>query len=81
MFYQEFIYSKCEIFHEPVDVSMEGCQDYYQIILDEMDLKKMENRVLHGGYKSIQQFQNDFELMIDNCNYFNYVCFGWGFEW
>ena len=55
---------------------MEGCEQYYQIILDEMDLKKMENRLLHGGYQSITQFQNDFELMIDNCNYFNYVCSG-----
>lgn len=65
--------SKCMIFHKPVDPSMEGCEDYYQVILEEMDLEKMKNKANRCEYRSIQSFREDFDLMIDNCCSFNFV--------
>ena len=69
--------SRCQIFHYPVDPTMEGCSDYYKVILEAMDLEKMEKRLHRGGYQSIETFQNDFETMIENCCFFNYVQPSW----
>ena len=53
---------------------MEGCEDYYRVIMDEMDLEKMKKKVNQSEYHSIESFANDFDLMINNCRTFNYVC-------
>ena len=36
-----------------------------------MDLSKIENKLESGVYKSVAQFEADFQLMWDNCAEFN----------
>lgn len=52
---------------------MEGCQDYYQVILNPIDLETMKMKANRGDYHSVQSIREDFDLMIQNCFTFNYV--------
>ena len=36
-----------------------------------MDLSTMENKLETGLYRSVQQFEADFQLMWDNCEEYN----------
>ena len=56
--------SQCAIFHKAVDPSMEGCEDYYRVIMDEMDLEKMKKKVNQSEYHSIESIDSDFGV---NC--------------
>jgi GNAT superfamily N-acetyltransferase len=44
---------------------------YYQVIKKPMDLSTMNRRVERSMYKSFQQFNRDFMLIITNCKAFN----------
>ena len=65
--------SAAQIFAEPVDISSPGCNEYYQVILDPIDLHTMSHKNSRGEYHSIKAFKQDFDLMISNCLEYNYV--------
>ena len=65
--------SAAQIFAEPVDISAPGCNEYYQVILDPIDLHTMSRKNAHGEYHSIKAFKYDFDTMISNCLEYNYV--------
>lgn len=58
-----------EIFIEPVDQS--EVPDYRDIVKHPMDLSTMRNKVDAFKYASLNEFEEDFHLMIDNCLAYN----------
>lgn len=36
-----------------------------------MDLQTMEDKLDNGEYGSLQQFRDDFQLIVDNCRQYN----------
>ncbi|KNB46591.1 histone H3 acetyltransferase [Blastocystis sp. subtype 4] len=62
-----------QIFAEPVDISSPGCNEYYQVILNPIDLHTMSHKNSRGEYHSIKAFKQDFDLMISNCLEYNYL--------
>lgn len=65
--------SAAHLFAEPVDIASRGCDEYYQIILDPIDLHTMRQKNARGEYHNIKAFKNDFDRMISNCLEYNYV--------
>ncbi|RZC39452.1 Bromodomain and/or DUF1421 domain containing protein, partial [Asbolus verrucosus] len=45
--------------------------NYYTVIRKPMDLQRMEERLDSGYYKSFTKFQDDFQLIADNCRLYN----------
>ena len=58
------------LFLEPVDI--EEVPDYTEVIKHPMDLQTMRKKAEGHHYTSINQFQDDFNLMIDNCLLYNH---------
>ncbi|KAJ1783829.1 hypothetical protein LPJ59_006487, partial [Coemansia sp. RSA 2399] len=60
-------------FMRPVDVMLDGCPTYYDVIKHPMDLgtvrRKLENPA--GRYSSAAEFDADVRLMLSNCFTFN----------
>lgn len=56
-------------FSEPV--SREDFPDYYQKIAKPMDYKTMKSKLENGEYRSAQQMQKDFILILSNCRSYN----------
>lgn len=56
-------------FIEPVNGS--EVPEYYEIIKKPMDLLTMSKKVQQGNYKSLSEFELDFDLIINNCVEFN----------
>jgi hypothetical protein len=56
-------------FKEPVDVNL--APDYYQVVINPMDLSTMKAKNIKGVYKSLKDLKNDFKLMFDNCLFYN----------
>lgn len=56
------------IFAEPVP---DDVPKYRDVIKEPMDLSTMRKRVKRGKYKTLEQFTEDFNLMIRNCMTFN----------
>ncbi|KAG8873195.1 hypothetical protein FRB98_009167 [Tulasnella sp. 332] len=57
------------IFHEPVDTT--ALPTYATVIAHPMDLSVMLKKLNTGLYRTLDQFTNDFNLMIHNCKTFN----------
>ncbi|XP_037872195.1 bromodomain-containing protein homolog isoform X2 [Bombyx mori] len=58
-----------DIFTEPVD--LQEVPDYSTIVKHPMDLSTMEKKLDRGAYKNIDDIEDDFKLMIDNCLAYN----------
>lgn len=58
-----------EIFTEPVDV--EEVPDYMDVVTQPMDLSTMRSKLRDGKYETLDDMENDFNLMIHNCLAYN----------
>ena len=58
-----------EIFAKPVDV--EEVPDYRTIVTHPMDLQTMRDKINSFEYNNIDEFEADFNLMIENCLNYN----------
>ncbi|KAJ3332703.1 hypothetical protein HDU76_013382 [Blyttiomyces sp. JEL0837] len=57
------------IFLQPVDVSI--YTDYLQKVQSPMDLQTMQSKLDAGLYETLDQFEEDFRKIIQNCNIYN----------
>ncbi|XP_038073948.1 peregrin-like isoform X2 [Patiria miniata] len=57
------------IFAEPV--SVEEAPDYFQVIKHPMDFSTMRSKVTGHEYRTIDEFEKDFDLVIKNCMTYN----------
>ncbi|XP_053718757.1 bromodomain-containing protein 1 isoform X1 [Synchiropus splendidus] len=60
---------QAKIFAQPVDVT--EVPDYLDHIKHPMDFSSMRNRIDSLHYRNFQQFEEDFNLIIDNCMTYN----------
>ncbi|XP_038595013.1 bromodomain-containing protein 1 isoform X2 [Micropterus salmoides] len=60
---------QARIFTQPVDVN--EVPDYLDHIKHQMDFSTMRQRIDAQGYNNLEQFENDFNLIIDNCMKYN----------
>uniref|UniRef100_H3CMT2 Bromodomain containing 1 n=1 Tax=Tetraodon nigroviridis TaxID=99883 RepID=H3CMT2_TETNG len=60
---------QARIFAQPVDVS--EVPDYLDHIKDPMDFSTMRQRIDAQSYSNLDQFEKDFNLIIDNCMKYN----------
>lgn len=58
-----------EIFTEPVDI--EEVPDYTLVVTQPMDLSTMRSKLRDGKYETLDDIENDFNLMIQNCLAYN----------
>ncbi|CAH1392729.1 unnamed protein product [Nezara viridula] len=58
-----------EIFIEPVDQT--EVPDYSDVVKNPMDLSTMRTKIDTFQYNTLQEFENDFYLMINNCLAYN----------
>ncbi|KAJ2259584.1 hypothetical protein GGI01_003552 [Coemansia sp. RSA 376] len=58
-------------FMRPVDVILDGCPTYYDIIKQPMDLGTIKRKLETNGYSTVDQFEADVRLMLANCYAFN----------
>lgn len=58
-----------EIFAEPVDT--DEVPDYKDVVTHPMDLGTMRTKLRDGKYQSLDDMENDFNLMIQNCLAYN----------
>lgn len=56
-------------FREPVDVSL--APDYYQVILNPIDICSMKAKNARKEYASLSELRKDFDLMFENCVFYN----------
>ncbi|KAI9098211.1 hypothetical protein DFS34DRAFT_102839 [Phlyctochytrium arcticum] len=54
-------------FTEPVS----GVPDYYEIIKQPMDLRTLGEHLEEGKYNTVQEFENEFHLIVHNCKIYN----------
>ncbi|XP_026183107.1 bromodomain-containing protein 1 isoform X2 [Mastacembelus armatus] len=60
---------QARIFTQPVDVN--EVPDYLDHVKHPMDFSTMRQRIDAQGYNNFEQFENDFNLVIDNCMKYN----------
>ncbi|KAI9500165.1 hypothetical protein BX070DRAFT_196268 [Coemansia spiralis] len=59
-------------FSRPVDVVLDGCPTYYDIIKHPMDLGTIKTKLESPGrYSNTDEFETDIRLMLSNCYAFN----------
>ncbi|KAJ2824190.1 hypothetical protein FBU31_004059, partial [Coemansia sp. 'formosensis'] len=58
-------------FMRPVDVILDGCPTYYDVIKQPMDLGTVKRKLEGGEYATAEQFEADVRLMLANCYAFN----------
>lgn len=58
-----------EIFTEPVDI--DEVPDYMDVVTHPMDLGTMKTKLRSGKYLTLDNMENDFNLMIQNCLAYN----------
>ncbi|KAJ2490358.1 hypothetical protein IWW37_003243 [Coemansia sp. RSA 2050] len=59
-------------FMRPVDVVLDGCPTYYDVIKQPMDLGTVKRKLeTPNGYATAEQFEADVRLMLANCFAFN----------
>lgn len=58
-----------EIFTEPVEI--EDVPDYMDVVTHPMDLGTMRKKLRSGNYQTLDDMENDFNLMISNCLAYN----------
>jgi hypothetical protein len=56
-------------FRKPVDPVF--APDYYQVITTPMDIGTMLVRSREKDYTTLEDFHNDFQLMVSNCHQYN----------
>ncbi|XP_017127520.1 nucleosome-remodeling factor subunit NURF301 isoform X2 [Drosophila elegans] len=56
-------------FMEPVDPK--EAPDYYKVIKEPMDLKRMETKIESNAYTKLAEFIGDMTKIFDNCRYYN----------
>ncbi|XP_016975852.1 nucleosome-remodeling factor subunit NURF301 isoform X2 [Drosophila rhopaloa] len=56
-------------FMEPVDPK--EAPDYYKVIKEPMDLKRMETKLESNAYSKLAEFIGDMTKIFDNCRYYN----------
>ena len=61
------------LFHHPVRTTTEGCEVYYQVIENPIDLETIDKKNSRSEYKSIAGFNRDMELLFANCYKYNRV--------
>lgn len=66
---QIFAKDSQEIFTEPVDI--EEVPDYMNVVTHPMDLSTMRTKLRDGKYEKLDDMENDFNLMIQNCLAYN----------
>ena len=62
-------HSHAYIFAEPVNKAL--APNYYQVIKNPMDLSTMKRKYDRHEYITVNQFKEDFKLMIKNCKIYN----------
>jgi bromodomain and PHD finger-containing protein 1 len=62
-------FDKLKIFYNPVNIK--DVPTYYQVIKEPMDFNKIKNNIDSFKYFNFKQFENDFNLIINNCLQFN----------
>ena len=60
-----------EPFAKPVDAVAEDVPDYHEVIERGMDLRTLNENLGKGFYKTVENFEADFNLMIENSIRFN----------
>lgn len=58
-----------KFFLEPVDTS--AVNDYLHFIQEPMDLGTMKTKVQQCKYRSLSEFKNDLQLVVNNCKFYN----------
>ncbi|KAJ1828056.1 hypothetical protein LPJ56_001320, partial [Coemansia sp. RSA 2599] len=58
-------------FSRPVDVNLDGCPTYYDVIKNPMDLSTIKQKLDSRKYTDPADFAADMRLMFDNCYTFN----------
>ncbi|KAJ1890971.1 hypothetical protein LPJ66_007185, partial [Kickxella alabastrina] len=58
-------------FMRPVDVLLDGCPTYYDIIKKPMDLATIKRKLEGRKYSAPKEFEVDMRLMLNNCYLFN----------
>ena len=58
-----------KVFHKPV--KKKDYPDYFEIIKQPIDLYEMKNKTKRSEYKNREQFLDDFNLLVRNCEVYN----------
>jgi hypothetical protein len=58
-------------FHDPVDPSKYGIDDYFEIIEHPMDFGTIKKKLTFNVYNNVQEFIIDTKLVFDNCIRYN----------
>ena len=58
-----------KLFHKPV--KKKEYPDYFEIIKNPIDLYEMKNKTKRSEYKNKDQFLDDFNLLVRNCDLYN----------
>ncbi|KAJ2584402.1 hypothetical protein GGH95_000404, partial [Coemansia sp. RSA 1836] len=58
-------------FTRPVDILLDGCPTYYDVIKQPMDLSTIKRNLESNRYSTAEEFERDVRLMLDNCFKFN----------
>ena len=70
-------YKYSAIFLEEIEKVMEMCPDYKDKISNPIDLIKISDRVDKNQYETLDQFDDDIQLMISNCLKYNCIPNSW----
>ena len=71
------LYKYSAIFLEEIEKVMKACEDYDKKISNPIDLIKISDRVDNNQYETLEQFDDDVQLMISNCLKYNCVPNSW----
>jgi hypothetical protein len=63
--------SSAWIFAEPVNVSLLGIEDYFDIVKKPMDFGTIKGKLKEQRYANISEFTEDMELVFYNCKLYN----------
>ncbi|OHS95062.1 hypothetical protein TRFO_38757 [Tritrichomonas foetus] len=55
----------------PVNPELDGCHDYYQVILNPMDLSTVRSKLENNKYHSISEWKSDVQLIWANSKTYN----------
>jgi bromodomain-containing factor 1 len=58
-------------FKAPVDPSVWGCRDYYDVVKTPMDMSTYEHKFITNQYQHEDQLAADIRLMFSNCYLYN----------
>ena len=71
------LYKYSAIFLEEIEKVMKAFDDYEKKITNPIDLIKISDRVDNNQYETLEQFDDDVQLMISNCLKYNCVPNSW----